>query len=292
MPDARLSQLSLEQFRVDRRASVAVTFALAMIPAFGLVGAGIDYSRASSTKSNLQASSDAAALLAASGSFAADSDRITAGVNAFNANYRPQYGTATSNVSVSSKAVTVTATANVSTMILSGLGIKSIAVSVTSTANMGNTAPVQKPGAADLEFDGIFIHGGSSLKANCGLYANSTGTNGIDFDGDSVTSASSICVVGGDKKDAQAKVSPSPTVKCTAVVDPLASLAAPSNAASSCTYNNFEVSGTATLNPGVYCRWRDQASTVTPRRPSTLASTSSATASSTSAAPRRSPPRT
>jgi Flp pilus assembly protein TadG len=242
----------LARFRADQRANVTVTFVLALIPTIGLVGAGIDYSRASSVKSRLQASTDAAALFAAHGTYSSNGARVTAGTSAFNANYMAQFAPATPTVTVGSTTITVTASAAVPTTLLSGIGIKSVPVSATSIASFG-AAPTACVLALQTSGDGIFVHGGSSLKANCGLYANSASSNGIDFDGDSVTSASSICVVKNFVRDASAKVSPAPTVGCPNFVDPLVNLAAPSNAAAACTFNNYEVSGTATLNPGVYC---------------------------------------
>jgi Flp pilus assembly protein TadG len=242
----------LARFRSDRRANVTVTFALALIPTMGLVGAGIDYSRANSVKSRLQTSADAAALIAARGSYSSDAARVTAATGAFNANYVVPSSPATPTVAIGSGTVTVTASAVVRTTLLSGLGIKSVTVSATSVASFAGS-PSACVLALQTSNDGIFVHGGSSLKATCGLYADSTSSNGIDFDGDSVTTASSICVVKGYTKDSSAKVSPSPATGCPNLVDPLANLAAPSKATASCTYNNFEVSGTATLNPGVYC---------------------------------------
>ena len=243
----------LEAFRVARGGNVAVIFGLALVPMVGAVGAGIDYSRANSTKSHLQAAADSAALFAATGSYSSDSQRVTAGVNAFNANYQAQFGTASPTVTVANGTVTATASASVPTTILGAVGITTLAVNVTSVVHIGGSAPTACVLALQTSNDGIFVHGSSSLKANCGLYANSTSSNAIDFDGDSVTSASSICVVGNYVKDSSAKVAPMPQVKCAAMADPLASLPAPSNATASCTYNGYEVDGTGTLNPGVYC---------------------------------------
>jgi Flp pilus assembly protein TadG len=48
----------------DRSGTVAATFALAMIPAFYLVGVGIDYTKAAQRQQQLNAIADAAALAA------------------------------------------------------------------------------------------------------------------------------------------------------------------------------------------------------------------------------------
>jgi Flp pilus assembly protein TadG len=46
----------------DRRGNVAITFALAIIPVFGAMGAAVDYSLANSARTNMQASLDATAI--------------------------------------------------------------------------------------------------------------------------------------------------------------------------------------------------------------------------------------
>jgi Flp pilus assembly protein TadG len=51
------------QFRRDERGNIAVTFALALLPMLGFVGAAVDYSRASSAKTSLQSALDTSALM-------------------------------------------------------------------------------------------------------------------------------------------------------------------------------------------------------------------------------------
>jgi len=235
-----------------RGGNVAVTFGLALIPVVGTVGAAVDYARANSAQARMQAAADAAALRAAIGSYSADSDRVTAGVNAFNADYHSQLGAASPTVTVANNAVTVTASGSVPTTVLGVMGFNSMAISTTATARIGGgqTACIL---ALQTSNDAIFVHGSAGLRGNCGFYSNSTSSNGIDFDGDSVTSARSMCVAGNYYKDSQAQVSPLPQTRCPAVADPLASLPAPSNAAAACNFNGYKLDGTGTLNPGVYC---------------------------------------
>jgi len=52
-------------FRTDRAGNVAITFAIAAIPVFGLVGAAVDYSRANSARTAMQVALDTAALTVA-----------------------------------------------------------------------------------------------------------------------------------------------------------------------------------------------------------------------------------
>ena len=52
----------LRAFRSESRGNVTITFALAMLPILGFVGAAVDYSRANSAKASMQGALDAAAL--------------------------------------------------------------------------------------------------------------------------------------------------------------------------------------------------------------------------------------
>jgi Flp pilus assembly protein TadG len=70
----------------DRSGTVAATFALAMIPAFYLVGVGIDYTKAAQRQQQLNAIADAAALAAVTPAAMAqgDAQSILAAQSMFN----------------------------------------------------------------------------------------------------------------------------------------------------------------------------------------------------------------
>ena len=53
----------LRRFSADRQGSVAIMFGLALLPLLAAVGAGVDYSRAASARTALQAAADATALM-------------------------------------------------------------------------------------------------------------------------------------------------------------------------------------------------------------------------------------
>src|SRR5438132_9509119 len=53
---------SVRRIGRDKRGNVTMTFALSLLPAIGLAGAGVDYSRASRIRTMLQAAADAAAV--------------------------------------------------------------------------------------------------------------------------------------------------------------------------------------------------------------------------------------
>jgi len=71
------------QLKRDREGSVTATFALALIPLVGLVGAAIDYSSANNARTKLQAALDAALL---SGAKDGSANWTATALNTFNAN--------------------------------------------------------------------------------------------------------------------------------------------------------------------------------------------------------------
>src|SRR5262245_60980959 len=58
-----LLRTRLQDFRESQGGNVVFMFAFATIPMIGLVGASVDYSRANSARSAMQAAVDAAALM-------------------------------------------------------------------------------------------------------------------------------------------------------------------------------------------------------------------------------------
>src|SRR5262249_54555475 len=168
--------------------------------------------------------------------------------------YQPEFATASPTASIDNTkgTITVTAASSVPTTIINVMGFRAMTVGATSMARIGGGSTACVLGLQQTN-DAIFVHGSGGLKAHCGGYSNSTSSNAIDFDGDSVTSASSICVVGNYVKDSQAQVTPTPQKCQAAMADPLAALPVPSNAGAACTYNGYKLDGTGTLNPGVYC---------------------------------------
>ena len=53
----------LRRFSQSERGNIVIIFALAVIPVIGLVGAAVDYSRANSARTAMQAAIDATALM-------------------------------------------------------------------------------------------------------------------------------------------------------------------------------------------------------------------------------------
>lgn len=67
MPEHRGLSMSFDRFFRDRKGGVAPLLALAIVPVLGAVGAAVDYSRASASRTALQAALDSALLYAAKG---------------------------------------------------------------------------------------------------------------------------------------------------------------------------------------------------------------------------------
>jgi Flp pilus assembly protein TadG len=146
---------SLRAFRSAKAGNVALTFAFSLLPVIGLVGAGVDYSRASRIRTILLAAADAAALgsvakvsqgytaalsMANDGSIAAGE---TQALNIFNGEINGRTGfTVTSLTATVAKAnwqvtSTVQFTATVPTMLMEVLGWNNLTVTGSAVAANG-----------------------------------------------------------------------------------------------------------------------------------------------------------
>ena len=102
------------RFRSETRANVVPVFAIALIPVFGLTGAAVDYSRANSIKTAMQAAADATALKLVQNSLTLPSGDVSSTATpVFNASFsRPDAAQLqVSAQSESNGTVTVTASA-------------------------------------------------------------------------------------------------------------------------------------------------------------------------------------
>jgi Flp pilus assembly protein TadG len=135
--------------------NVAITFGLTVIPLIGLVGAGVDYSRASRIRDQLMAAADAAAIgsiVASSSGYAAGASMTgdgpvaaaqTAALNIFNGNISGRTGftltslTATVTKTNSTLTSTVQFTATVPTLLMEILGWQNLTVTGSSAASNG-----------------------------------------------------------------------------------------------------------------------------------------------------------
>jgi Flp pilus assembly protein TadG len=247
------------RFLRDRKGGVAPLLALASLPLIGSVGAAVDYSRANSARSAMQAAADAAALaLARDSRTNIGGDPSAAASNYFAANFtrsevQVAHVTATASSAATQHKMTVSATGTIKTMLLGVLGFSS----VTLTVNSGAASTFDGLGcvlALDKSASGAFSGQGSTsvtLKG-CSLYVNSKSTTAVGVGGSAKVSALSVGVVGGVAPGSYGLTADyGIRAGILPVTDPYKDVELPS--AGACTENNFKATASITIDPGVYC---------------------------------------
>lgn len=241
----------------DHEGSVAATFALALIPLVGLVGAAVDYSAANSARTNLQVALDAALLAGAKDGSA---NWTTTALNTFNANLNAKLAT---NVNptfqlTSTRAYTGSVHATMPSNFLGVLGVSGIAIGVTGTATVPPSTggyycvmALNRTAQAALQ-----LTGNASITINapkCVIQVNSSNSRAVDMNGNTVIRSVENCFVGGVSTVGNSSLSPAPDVTCKPIPDPFANYPRPM--VGNCDYTNYQLSGnkTVTLQPGVYC---------------------------------------
>ena len=132
------------QFARARGGNVAITFAIALVPVMGFVGAAVDFSRANSLKASLQASLDATALLSSKNAATLTAAEVQTNADAY---FRAQFTRPEAkNIKVTGvysasggSSVTITGSADMDTDFVGVLGYKTINVSGTSITKWGST---------------------------------------------------------------------------------------------------------------------------------------------------------
>jgi Flp pilus assembly protein TadG len=136
--------MSFLRFLKDCRGGVAPMFAVAIVPVFGLVGAAVDYSRASSVRTGMQSAIDATALAMAKLAPTLTAAQLQTQTNAyFNAMFNhpeaknlvitPTYTTAGGSQLV------VAVSGSVDTSFMKIMGFSSLNIGSTSTVKWGNS---------------------------------------------------------------------------------------------------------------------------------------------------------
>lgn len=129
-------------FQSDRRGNVLIMFGFAAIPLIGLVGAAVDYSRASTARQMLSAAVDSAALMAArDASKLTDSQlrsRIDQWIRAnLSGDVADAFGNATIAIDRNARTVDIAATIDMRTTLIRVLGKDSVAVHSNSQSAWG-----------------------------------------------------------------------------------------------------------------------------------------------------------
>jgi Flp pilus assembly protein TadG len=135
---------ALKAFSAARAGNVAITFAFAILPILGAVGAAIDYSRASDVKVKLQAAIDATALMMSKEAATDTATQLqTNASNYFFAQFNPpSVQNATINAVYTSDSATslvISATAAVPTTIMQIFGVNTINLTASTRSKWGTT---------------------------------------------------------------------------------------------------------------------------------------------------------
>ncbi|MGA8170168.1 MAG: TadE/TadG family type IV pilus assembly protein [Methylocystis sp.] len=237
-------------------------FALAILPVMLLLGAAIDYGRATSMRSRLQDAVDAGAIQAASHPALTQAERQTLARNIARANLGSLATTLNPTIveTEPSGDFLVTATADVSTTVMQLARIDSIPIAVAATAknktissSAGNVcvlalSPTISPG--------LLVNQAVSIKApSCEIDVASTANPAATFNAAATFNVTKICLAGTQTIQNGGPVSVLST-GCAVASDPFAS-GLPAPPSTSCSgpeavpAQNY--TGDTTLQPGVYC---------------------------------------
>ena len=239
------------RFVSDDMAGTLIVFALSLPVLAVATGAAVDYSLAASTRSQMQAIADSAALASVREMQLArtDSNRITAIANNF-INSTLQDVTPTIKVDFKAMTVQVVIEKRYKPSILKSYEMK---LHVSATAKMSGSMPLCLLGLDPKAPETIGLKMSALLTApGCLVQSNSKSPFGMLSELNAVLKAGMTCSAGGVVLTVMANYSPAPTTDCPVLPDPLSSRAAPPIGA--CNYTNKVVDGiSATLQPGVYC---------------------------------------
>jgi Flp pilus assembly protein TadG len=247
---------NISHFRDDIQGNVAPIFALAIIPVLGLTGSAVDYSRANSIKSAMQAAADATALnLVQNAASLPNGDVSDTATPVFRASFSRPDATQlqVSAQSTSAGVVTVTATAQMATSFMGALGVTNIAIG-------SRTAATKTPGdgkgcvlALDRAASGAITAQGSTIinLIGCSMYDNSRSSTALTVGGSAQVAALSVGVVGGVSGNAAVTTTAGLQTGLSPIADPYARLQVPSF--SGCDDTNYSAKNKVTIDPGVYC---------------------------------------
>jgi Flp pilus assembly protein TadG len=139
-----MAAMMLRHFFKDRRGGVTPMFALAIIPVFGLIGAAIDYSRANSVRTAMQAAADATALMLSKDASTLTASQLSTKATAYftalfnrpeakGLSVTPVYST------TGGSQLTITASASVDASFMKIMGYPQLNVGTTAIVKWGNS---------------------------------------------------------------------------------------------------------------------------------------------------------
>jgi hypothetical protein len=244
--------MKLKHFFGDEGGSIAVIFAVSLIPLLGFSGAAVDYVRATQSRSKMQAAADGAALAAVLAQVPTAAQREGTARQVFSS-LRTSGIAATPVVSATTTQATVTASTAVDTSMLKLIRIRQIPIRSHATAVKVFGGPPPCLLALNRTVDkALLISGGAQYVAQgCVLHSNSNSAQSLWVDNNTTVDAGGFCAVG--KATIPSTMSPAPRSYCEPLQDPFRNLPAPT--AGACVATNLEITPTQTrtLQPGTYC---------------------------------------
>jgi len=244
--------MGIKKLAREERGSVAVMFAVALVPLLGLTGAAVDYVRATQSRSKMQAAADSAALAAVLAQVPTTAQREGTAQQVFSS-VRPAGVRAVPTISATTTQATVTATGQVETSLLKVVRVPQIAIRSHAVAVKSFDGPPPCVLALNKTVDKALLITGSAqyVAQGCVLHSNSASAQSLVVDNNTAVQAGGFCAVG--KATIPSGVTPLARSYCAPLEDPFRNLQSPPVGA--CIATNLEVAPhqTAVLKPGTYC---------------------------------------
>jgi Flp pilus assembly protein TadG len=252
-----MSWISLfRRFFHDRRANVAINFALLTPVIFVAVGAAVDYSLGSSQKTGLQNAADAGALAGAkelnlggvNQAYAAEIAKIVAQNNLNGENV-----VVAAAMTPDKAGMEVTITQKADSFFSKVMSRDPADISVRAVATSASAAQkVCVVGLDEVDTGVVNLNSAARLTApECAVFSNSKSSSGLRAEDNSLLKAQLICSAGG-KTGSASNYAPAPMTDCPVIKDPLASRPAP--AVGPCNFVNLIIKDVVrVLSPGTYC---------------------------------------
>lgn len=242
------------KFGADIGGNIAVTFAIALLPIMGFLGAAVDYSVVNNQRSRLQVTLDSALLAGAQESTSAL--EISKANSFFTGNQTSAWAAgSTATFSVVGSQLNGTASMVVPTQFMGIVGFPSIQVSVSGAASKpvsGAKACVILVATSDAQ--ALLVNSGALVNAaNCEIHVDSTNSVAAIMNSSTSLSVAKVCIKGGAIQNGGANSVVS--TNCAAISNPFVGKL-PTVPSSNCDYNNQTYNGgSVTLSPGKYCGW-------------------------------------
>jgi Flp pilus assembly protein TadG len=263
-PPMRQTLREMRQTLRDEKGGVAVTFALSLLPLLGCVALAVDVATWYSARTQMQAIADGAAIASARELRIghATSAHVTETARRY-ALSAMQYGAAnaigaevTATVSNTRNEVTVAVASEVSPLFSRFVSTALVSVSVEATARLSGTIPVCMVGIDEKSANTVQLADQAELTAgDCGIYSNSTNTEGLVLKGSSRVLAARICSGGGFVNHGASAV-PTPQADCPSLGDPLEQRGEALSKLNPCTDSSshpYRFNGNQILSPTSYC---------------------------------------